>query len=177
MTDGAGADAAGKEPGGEAPDALPRRRPDRALRVVAIYQLAKVGLLTAIGLGTLRLVNPEVAAWAERWGAALALRHDRRILGQMIGLVSGMSPHRLRQFAVGAFVFAALFAVEGVGLWMGKRWAEYLTVVATTLFVPVEIFELMRRVTWPRVSALAINLAVVAFLVYKLRQPRTGARA
>jgi uncharacterized membrane protein (DUF2068 family) len=53
---------------------------------------------------------------------------------------------------------------------MGKRWAEYLTVIATTLFVPVEIVQLVRLVTATRLAALLINLAVVAFLVYRLRR-------
>ncbi len=160
---------------GERPRRAPH--PDRALRLVAVYELCKVPLLAAIGLGTLRLLNPEVVAWAERLGAALALRHDRRVLGHLIGLVSGLSPHQLRQFAVGAFAFAVLFAIEGVGLWLGKRWAEYLTVIATTVFIPVELFELARRVTPARLSALLINLAVVAFLAWRLRRSELLARA
>jgi uncharacterized membrane protein (DUF2068 family) len=135
-----------------------------------VYKFCKTVLMTAIGLGTLRLLNPEVAAWADRWAAALALRHDRRLLGHFIALVSGLSPRRLHELALGAFTVALLFLTEGVGLWMGKRWASYLTVIATTLFVPFEIVSLARRVTVPRSAALLINLAVVAFLIYRLRR-------
>lgn len=145
-------------------------QPDRALRLIAAYKFCKVVLMLAIGLGTLRLLNPEVAAWAERWAAALALRHDRRLLGQLISAVSGLSPGRLHALAIGAFSVALLFVVEGVGLWMGKRWAAYLTVIATTLFVPFEIVQLARLVTAARAAALLINLAVVAFLAYRLRR-------
>lgn len=150
---------------------------DRALRLIAAYKFCKAVLLVAIGLGSLRLLNPEVAAWADRWAAALALRHDRRLLGQLIAVVSGLSPHRLEALALGAFTFALLFITEGVGLWMGKRWAEYLTVIATTLFVPVEIVQLVRSVTATRLAALLINLVVVTFLVYRLRRsesPQSG---
>lgn len=149
---------------------MPAPRPDRALRFIAWYKFGKTALFVAIGLGTLRLLKPEVAAWAERWAAALALRHDHRLVSQLIALVSGLSPRRLHVLAIGAFVYAALFATEGVGLWRGKRWAEYLTVIATTLFVPVEIVQVARLVTPTRVAALLINLAVVAFLVYRLRR-------
>jgi uncharacterized membrane protein (DUF2068 family) len=147
-----------------------RPRADRALRVIAVYKFCKVTLLTAIGLGTLRLLDPAVAAWADRWAAALALRHDRRLLGQLIALISGLSPQRLHALAIGAFTIALLFLTEGVGLWMGKRWAEYLTVIATTLFVPFEVAGLVRVITATRVAALLVNLAVVAFLVYLLRR-------
>ncbi len=150
------------------------RKPDRALRAIAWYKFVKAALLIAIALGTLRLLRPDVAGVAERWVAALSLRHDRRVVGQLIALALGMSPRRLHAFVIGVLVFAALFTTEGVGLWMGKRWAEYLTVVATTLFVPLEIFELTRAVTVPRVAALVINLAVVAFLVWRLL-PRLAA--
>ncbi|MGA2384656.1 MAG: DUF2127 domain-containing protein [Gemmatimonadales bacterium] len=164
-------------PGAPGESAAPPLATDRALRFIAVYKFCKTALMVALGLGTLRLLNPEVAAWADRWAAALALRHDRRLLGLLIGTVSGLSPHRLYELAIGSFAVALLFATEGVGLWLEKRWAEYLTVVATTLFVPIEIVQLARRVTVTRSSALLINLAVVAFLVYLLRRAEAGRTA
>ncbi|HVO36190.1 MAG TPA: DUF2127 domain-containing protein [Gemmatimonadales bacterium] len=163
--------------GGAGEGAAPVAAPGRTLRVIAVYKFCKAALMTAIGLGTLRLLDPAVAAWADRWAAALALRHDRRLLGQLIALVSGLSPGRLQALAIGAFAVALLFLTEGVGLWMGKRWAEYLTVVATTLFVPFEIVQLARHVTLTRSAALLINLAVVAFLVYLLRRSESARQA
>ena len=157
-------------PGAPEEPSGPARAPDGALRVIAVYKFCKTVLMIAIGLGTLRLLNPDVAAWADRWADALALRHDRRLLGQLFALVSGLSPRRLREVAIGAFLIALLFLTEGVGLWMGKRWAEYLTVIATTLFVPFEVVQLARLVTVARLAALLINLAVVAFLIYRLRR-------
>ena len=144
--------------------------PDRALRVIAVYKFCKALLMAALALGTLRLLNPSVAAWAERWATALSLRHDRRLLGNFIALVSGLSNRRLHELAVGAFAVMLLFVTEGAGLWMGKRWAQYLTVIATTVFVPFEVVQVARLVTATRVAALLVNLAVVAFLVYRLRQ-------
>jgi uncharacterized membrane protein (DUF2068 family) len=157
-------------PGAPELPSVPARAPDPALRVIAVYKFCKTVLMTAIGLVTLRLLNPEVAAWADRWAAALALRHDRRLLSYLIALVSGQSPRRLHEFAIGAFTIALLFLTEGVGLWLGKRWAAYLTVVATSVFVPFEIVSLARRVTVTRSAALLVNLAVVAFLIYRLRR-------
>ena len=158
------------EGGGAAdPVAAPPRAPDRALRVIAAYKFLKAALTLAFAFGTLRLLRPEVAAWVERWATELSLRHDRRLLGQFISMISGLSNRRLHQLAVGVFALALLFVTEGVGLWLGKRWAEFLTVIATTLFVPFEIVQLVRQVTMPRAAALVVNLAVVAFLLYRLR--------
>jgi uncharacterized membrane protein (DUF2068 family) len=148
----------------------PAGEPDRALRVIAVYKFCKAALMASLALGTVRLLNPQVAAWAERWATALSLRHDRRLIGNLISIVSGLSNRRLHELAVGAFSVMLLFITEGVGLWMGKRWAEYLTVIATTLFVPFEIVQVARLITPVRIAALLVNLAVVAFLVYRLRQ-------
>ncbi len=101
------------------------------------------------------------------------MRHDRRVIQLLIAPVLGLHVRGLVTLAVGAFLLTGLFATEGVGLWLGKRWGQYLTVVATTLFVPLEIERLARVVTVTRVAALLLNLAVVAFLVYRLGR-RTG---
>lgn len=61
--------------------------------------------------------------------------------------------------------YAVLEGVEAVGLWLQKRWAEYLTLVATTLLLPLEIWELSRSVSVLKVTALIVNLAVIAYLL------------
>lgn len=78
-------------------------------------------------------------------------------------------PETLVWVSVALVVYAVLQLTEGVGLWLGKRWAEYLTVVATSAFLPLEIYELSERVTPLRVTALVINLAAVVYLVVAKR--------
>jgi uncharacterized membrane protein (DUF2068 family) len=65
--------------------------------------------------------------------------------------------------------FAAVEAVEGLGLALHKRWAEYLTVLATGALIPVEVAEIVRRPTLLRVGALVLNLAIVGWLAYRKR--------
>ncbi|HSS11008.1 MAG TPA: DUF2127 domain-containing protein [Acidimicrobiales bacterium] len=66
-------------------------------------------------------------------------------------------------------VYAVIEGIEAVGLWLEKRWAEYLTALATTGFLPFEIYELTKRVTVLRVGALLVNLAILIYLVYAKR--------
>ena len=65
--------------------------------------------------------------------------------------------------------YALLEGVEAVGLWLGKRWAEYLTFVATIVFIPYEIYELLKSVTTLKVVALVINVAIAVYLLYAKR--------
>ena len=67
--------------------------------------------------------------------------------------------------------YGLLFATEGVGLWLEKRWAEYLTIIATGSFIPFELYELVRKLTAVRTGALVTNTFAVAYLVYRLRHP------
>ena len=72
------------------------------------------------------------------------------------------------------FAYAALFLTEGIGLWRDRRWAEYLTIVATGSLVPLEVFELARKVTAVRIGALVVNLLIVVYLVGRLRRSGEG---
>src|SRR6202035_1034595 len=65
--------------------------------------------------------------------------------------------------------YSVLEGTEAVGLWLGRRWAEYLTFVATVIFVPYEIYELTKSVSALKVIALVINLAIVAYLLIAKR--------
>src|SRR5207253_9918040 len=71
----------------------------------------------------------------------------------------------LRLLAATAAVYCIVEAVEAVGLWRERRWAEYLTAVATAGFLPFEIDELTKRVTALRVGALVVNVAILVWLV------------
>lgn len=71
--------------------------------------------------------------------------------------------------AVFLLFYGALQIVEGVGLWLLKRWGEYFAVVATSLFIPLEVYELVEKVTWLRIAALIVNLAAVVYLLLSKR--------
>ena len=140
------------------------------IRIIALFKVVKALLLAGVGLGSLKLLNPAAAVAAERWASALAWRLGPRYASAVQAGVSNLEDSKLRLIAVIAFLYAGLFAVEGVGLWMTRRWAEYLTIIATTSFVPFEIYELFRHASWQRSATLGINLLVVGYLVWKVRQ-------
>lgn len=142
---------------------------DQILRLIALFKFCKTALLLAVGVGVLKLVRTDLTAWSQHWVSALASNIGRRTVEQLIARLSQMDPGRLEALGGGLFLYGVLFTVEGIGLWRGKRWAEYLTVIATASFVPLEIYELNHRVSPPRLSALLLNLAIAAYLIYRLR--------
>ena len=72
--------------------------------------------------------------------------------------------------AIGLAVYALIELVESIGLWQGRRWGEYFAMVATSIFLPLEIWELARgHITWLKIAALVINLLLVIYLVWTRR--------
>ena len=77
--------------------------------------------------------------------------------------------HTLTLVAVGLLAYAAVQLVEGVGLFLLKRWGEYVAVVATSAFVPLEVYELTHKASPVKAGALAVNLVAVVYLVWSKR--------
>ncbi len=75
----------------------------------------------------------------------------------------------LEWIAAGLAFYGALQFLEATGLWLLKRWGEYVAAVATSLFIPIEVYELAEKVTWFRIVALLINIGAVVYLVYRKR--------
>ena len=86
-----------------------------------------------------------------------------------LGRVSNLSPEQIKKLGLGSFIYAGLFLTEGVGLWLLKRWAQWLTVIITSSLVPIEIYEIHRHPTSVKWGVLALNLAIVVYLIYRIR--------
>ena len=159
------------------------------LRLIAVDKGAHALILAVVGVALVVLSGHHDAA-RERFLRILVALNGGSVtpsdLEQRLGGVSAKVDWLLRlhtgtlHAAAGAVLgYAALNAVEAVGLWRMRRWAEYLSAIATSVFLPVELYELIDRVTVFRVGTLAANLAIVAYLVYakRLFGIRGGARA
>ena len=139
------------------------------LRTIALYKLIKVLLLLAVAYGELRLRDASIAAKLLSWAQARPYGLEHRIVTQVLELFSGMSVSRIQILRIVTLAYAAVFAVEGVGLWMEKRWAEWLTVIITASLIPLEAWEIIYRPTIGKILILLANAAVVAYLVWHVR--------
>jgi uncharacterized membrane protein (DUF2068 family) len=93
---------------------------------------------------------------------------DSKIV-RTINDVFSMTATTLLWIAFGLILYAAIQFVESVGLWLMKRWGEYFSVVATSIFLPWEIYELIEKVTWLRVLLFLVNVAAVVWLIWSKR--------
>jgi uncharacterized membrane protein (DUF2068 family) len=148
----------------------PRNRTRRLIRTIAVVKLFKAALLSCLGFGAFRLLNPAVSQRLTHWVGSFAWSHDRGFVLSVLNKLTGLEPNQLRALGIGAFLYATLFIVEGVGLWFEKRWAEYLTVIATGSLLPLELYELHVRFTYARSVAIVLNLAILLYLVWVLRR-------
>lgn len=145
---------------------------DRGLLAIALFKLAKAALLILVGAGALSLLSASTARRVHEWLADFTIRQGSRITERALHLLSVTGSGRITLVGLAAICYGLLFGLEGVGLWLEKRWAEYLTVVTTGLLIPFEAYEVARAVTATRVLALVTNVAGVAYLLYRLRHPR-----
>jgi uncharacterized membrane protein (DUF2068 family) len=140
------------------------------LRVIALFKLVKALFFVALGLGLLSFYEPAFLATLYRLADELPYRTEQHALRQAIAFLSGLSPSRIQLLATATFLYSTLFVVEGVGLWRGRYWAEWLTVIATSSLIPFEIYELARHATWNKVFVIVANVAILAYLVWRVRR-------
>jgi uncharacterized membrane protein (DUF2068 family) len=142
----------------------------RGLWLIAAFKLIKAFGLIAVGVGALRLLHRDIAALVEHWINVFRVDPHNHYIDLLLEKLAILDDRRLKELSIGTFVYAGIFLVEGVGLALRKRWAEYFTIISTASLLPIEIYELTRRVSIGRSLALVINLAVVAYLIYELRR-------
>ena len=145
---------------------------DTGIWLIAIFKLVKGLLLLAAGIGAAALLHNGVESTLERWVNALWIGRESRLVERLIDKVASIDRKQLELAEAGTFVYAALLLTEGAGLLLRQRWAEYLTIVITASFIPFEIYAMLRRFSFERAIVLVINIAVVVYLVRKVRCDR-----
>ncbi|MGC1388495.1 MAG: DUF2127 domain-containing protein [Steroidobacteraceae bacterium] len=158
---------------GEEPAAAPRFG---VLRTIALYKLLKVSLLLLVAYGELRLHDASLSAKVLSWLAARpsGLEHD--VVKRVLQWISGLSESRMHALRFVTLAYAAVFAVEGIGLWMRRRWAEWMTTIITASLIPLEVWELIRNPNIGAAAVLAANIAIVAYLYWHVSGRRRNHR-
>jgi uncharacterized membrane protein (DUF2068 family) len=139
------------------------------LRVIAIYKLLHAVFFIAVGFGLLHLRHHDVPQFLRDYVITpYHLNPESRIVDWVLDTASTLTAHKLTFFGYGAFFYAALFAAEGIGLYLRKHWAEYLVVIVTGSLLPIEIYETYVRTAPWKIGVIAGNLLIVGYLIHRL---------
>jgi uncharacterized membrane protein (DUF2068 family) len=153
-------------------------RDELILRVFAVERFIRFVILGGAAYGVWRFTY-------DRAGIQRAFNHDLPAIralysdlgfdvshSRLLGLIQHsftLDARTLTYLALGLAVYALIELTEGIGLWLGRRWGEYFAMVATSVFLPYEVYDLTVKITWLRVAALAVNVLLVVYLVWTKR--------
>jgi uncharacterized membrane protein (DUF2068 family) len=143
------------------------------LRVIGAYKLVKAVAFLAAGVVIFRHRHDDVAAYLMRLATRLGIGPDNHLLHKAAAQLSRLETRQIEWIGILVILYALLFVVEGVGLILQRKWAEYLVIVATALLIPFEVYEIVEKVSPVRAGALLVNVAIVAYLVVGLRRERS----
>ena len=173
-------DAAGTGPAEDAPLVLRGKalRDAFILRLLAAERFIRGVLLVALAYGVYKFNGaqdsleqvfneylPTLKPFADKLGIDLQNTGPVKLIQKALDAQHST----LELVAIGVLAYGALELLEGVGLWLMKRWGEYVAVVGTAVFIPLEIYELVERVTWLRVVAFAFNVFAVVYILWTKR--------
>jgi uncharacterized membrane protein (DUF2068 family) len=142
-----------------------KRQHNRWLMLIAAFKLAQALLFVAAGVSVLRLMHHDLSDVVLSLAHHMHFSPESHFVDFILGRVSIVDDRLLRRFGVGLFAYATLGSVEGIGLYLEKAWAEYMTLGITASFLPWEIFEVFRRSTWVRLALLIVNVLVFLYLL------------
>jgi uncharacterized membrane protein (DUF2068 family) len=149
-----------------------RHETDIVLRLIAVLKIAKALGLIAIGIGALSIRHDHTANWFGEWIAALAVDPHGKYVNRALAKLTALDAHELREIGVGSLIYALVFVVEGVGLMLRKLWAEVMTALVTTSFIPLEIYEIEVHASLAKAVVIGVNVVVVIYLLWRLRREK-----
>jgi uncharacterized membrane protein (DUF2068 family) len=146
------------------------KKADWTILAIGMLKLAKSATLLALGVALVHWRNQDLGDVASRWISHIWL--GRSQMDAWLVKLSLVRKETISEFAVGSFAYSVLLLVEGIGLCLRKRWAEFLTVGITASLLPLELYELHRRMTVSGVVVTVLNLAILVYLIVRLYKDR-----
>ncbi|HEY3808523.1 MAG TPA: DUF2127 domain-containing protein [Steroidobacteraceae bacterium] len=141
-------------------------------RVIAIFKFIKAILLVLTSYGVHKLLDPQLIDKLHVWSATVTDRVDQRLILKALSFVEGLGADKLHLVMAVTIAYTAVVLLEGTGLWLRRRWGEWVTLIATCSLVPFELWELIHRPPgrrWTVAATLVVNLIIAAYLAHLVR--------
>ena len=142
------------------------------LRVIAIYEVVKTVGLILVAIAAFHLNRTQNFEHLVHWLEHLSLADSNGLRWKLVNLLEDMGPSKFVAVGIVALAYAAIFAVEGIGLWLRKSWAEWFTVITTGSLIPLEIYETLHHFGWLKLATLVGNVVIIIYLVRVALQSR-----
>jgi uncharacterized membrane protein (DUF2068 family) len=146
------------------------RTENQTLFVIGVFKIVKASLFLIAALSVFHIVHKDTQFELRRVLHAFRISGDREFVKQLLVKANIVTPSRKEFIGCVLAFYAALFATEGTGLVLRKRWAEWFTAILTSTGVPLEVYAMFYRVNALKLAALVINILIVWFLVVHLRR-------
>jgi uncharacterized membrane protein (DUF2068 family) len=140
------------------------------LRLIAVERSLRGLILLAAGIYLLFHLSTDFGKLAERIMRSVELDPRQHFLHQIVARLHRLRAHQLRIVGIAAIGYGGLELVEGVGLWLDQLWAEYLTLIATSLLIPFELYELAIRPSLWKAGGILVNVLIIIYLAAALRR-------
>ncbi|HEY0199246.1 MAG TPA: DUF2127 domain-containing protein [Rhodanobacter sp.] len=144
------------------------------LRIIAIYEVIKTLCLLLVAAAAFHLNHAENFERLVHWLEHLPLDGSSNLRWTLVSTLVDFGPSKFVAIGLVTLGYAVLFAIEGIGLWLGKHWAEWFTVIATGSLIPLELYELLHRFGWLKLAVLVGNVIIIVYLVRIALQPRSS---
>jgi uncharacterized membrane protein (DUF2068 family) len=138
--------------------------------LIGLFKLFKGISLLIVGFGLLKLLHRDIGTVVEHWIEVLRVDPDNRFVHRALLRIFNVTPKQLKELSAGTFLYAGIFLTEGTGLVLRKHWAEYMTLISTGLFIPLEVYEIYRHFTWVKVAVTVVNVLIVWYLAVRVRR-------
>jgi uncharacterized membrane protein (DUF2068 family) len=150
------------------------RRSRTIIRLIAAERLLRGIVLVVAGIYLATHSSSDLGRIADRAMRALELDPRRHFFHKLIEKLHRLHAGTVLVTGIAAIGYGVLETVEGVGLWLDALWAEYLTVIATSLLIPFEVYEVIRKPSALKAAGIAVNLLIVTYLAWRLRKRVSG---
>jgi uncharacterized membrane protein (DUF2068 family) len=150
-------------------DTQPVRSMDKkapiGIRLIAGAKIAKGAALACLSLGVFDLIHKDLTAIAQRFVQVARISPENKYVEIALEKLGLVEPSTLIRLGMLSALYASIQLIEGLGLWLGAAWAEYMVVISTGIFVPEECIGIFHHPTWLRLIILIINAAILVYVV------------
>jgi uncharacterized membrane protein (DUF2068 family) len=136
------------------------------IKLIAGAKIAKGIALACLSLGVFDLIHKDLTALAERFVQIVRISPENKYVELALEKLGLVEPSTLIRLGMLSALYASIQLIEGLGLWFGAAWAEYMVVISTGIFVPEECIGMLHHPTWLRLAILVVNALILVYVVW-----------